>query len=108
MNNHQKVAKDCWQLIKALAATDDFNLIGVLKLEDLDGAALRLIEMACDSAAEAQTYKKEIEPLFYLTYHEAAALYAELERQYINHENDIAVRVVKNLGKFVERFKNGR
>ena len=44
---HRKMAEDCWRLIKTLLDTE-------VKLHELDGAAVTLIEMACDSAAESQ------------------------------------------------------
>lgn len=44
MGVHTKMAADCWRMIKALGSTDD---------EDLDAAAITLIEMACDSAMES-------------------------------------------------------
>ena len=48
---HRKMAEDCWRLIKALA---DKELSYVDDLDDVDDAAVNLIEMACDSAAESQ------------------------------------------------------
>jgi hypothetical protein len=41
---------------------------------------------------------------FTLTLSEAKALYRELEKSYINQENVLAVDLIMNLGKFVDRF----
>ena len=46
MGRHEQMARDCWQLIKALG---EFEMDA-----DLNAAALNLIEMACDSAAESE------------------------------------------------------
>lgn len=43
------------------------------------------------------------EPEFTLTMAEARALWSELARQYINHENELAVKVIMRLGKFVDQ-----
>ena len=53
---HRTMAEDCWRLIKALAATEDGDrtCCFLLDVDDVDGAAVTLIEMACDSAAESQ------------------------------------------------------
>lgn len=48
MGVHTKMAEDCWHMIKALGSTD-----GGPPDEDLDAAAITLIEMACDSAMES-------------------------------------------------------
>jgi len=44
------------------------------------------------------------EPAFILTLEQARALYRELEKSYINQENPLAVAVVMDLGKFIDRF----
>lgn len=51
---HRKLAESCWRMIKALASGEGFHEIGQFTLDDLDAAAINLIEMACDSAAESQ------------------------------------------------------
>jgi hypothetical protein len=52
---HKKMAEDVWRMISALGdvSTD----------EDFQAAAVRLIEMACDSAAEAQRIADGYPPL---------------------------------------------
>lgn len=47
---------------------------------------------------------KEPEIEFTLTLSEARALYRELEKSYINQENILAVDLIMNLGRFVDRF----
>lgn len=47
---HRQLAVDCWRLIQALGATR----ITASGKENIDEAAIKLIEMACDSAAESQ------------------------------------------------------
>jgi hypothetical protein len=47
---HAKLAVDCWRLIRALAAAPIAAEDGGL----VDDAAVNLIELACDSAAESQ------------------------------------------------------
>jgi hypothetical protein len=46
-------------------------------------------------------------PVFVITVEEARALYSELEKQYVNHENILAVKVVFSLQKFVEKYAVG-
>jgi hypothetical protein len=46
-HRHHQLAQDCWRLIKALADGHNDD-------EELDSAAMMLIEMACDSAAESE------------------------------------------------------
>jgi hypothetical protein len=43
---HRDVAESCWRMIKALAVVIDAD-------EEAEQCAINLIEMACDSAAEA-------------------------------------------------------
>jgi hypothetical protein len=50
---HRAVAVDVWNLIKALCSTEFGTPMALKELDDLDAAAINLIEMACDSAAEA-------------------------------------------------------
>lgn len=53
MGVHTKMAEDCWHMIKALGSTDVGTPMKLRRDEDLDAAAITLIEMACDSAAES-------------------------------------------------------
>lgn len=56
---HQQAAENCWRLILALAEPEEgtpqwLNYTVRGHVEDIDNAAINLIEMACDCAAEAQ------------------------------------------------------
>ena len=65
MGVNQKLASDCWRFIKALnliAAVDQDGQVLMVDTTDVDASAERLIEMACDAAAEAQRSTAAAEP----------------------------------------------
>jgi hypothetical protein len=47
---HRRMAEECWRLLKAFLPIDTLSPEWV---QDIDAAAVNLLEMACDSAAEA-------------------------------------------------------
>jgi hypothetical protein len=49
---HRKMAQDCWRLIKGMVDSVDESDLALFN--ELDDAAINVIEMACDSAAESQ------------------------------------------------------
>jgi hypothetical protein len=51
---HAKVAQDCWRLIRALSSNDVGTPMRLEDQADIDAAAITLIELACDSAVEAE------------------------------------------------------
>lgn len=55
---HRDVAESCWRMIKALAVVTDAD-------EEAEQCAINLIEMACDSAAEARCLALQLNPLSY-------------------------------------------
>lgn len=52
MRVHEKLAADVWRMLRGLMGED--LQVPAREAADLDASAIRLIEMACDSAAESQ------------------------------------------------------